>query len=152
MKNKNLIREQLGAKLSQFSALSEVQTPQKGWIRAIRDALGMSAKQLAERTGMAQQRIAVVEKGEFTGAVTLKTMRRIAEGLDCVFVYGFVPKTDLETTLRKQAEQIAAKRLSQVSQTMGLENQSLGEQENRKVFAETVEKLIENPTALWNKT
>jgi predicted DNA-binding mobile mystery protein A len=151
MKNKKLIIEQLGAKLSQFSALLEVQTPKKGWIRAIRDALGMSAKQLAARTGMAQQRITVVEKGEFTGAVTLKTMRRIAEGLDCVFVYGFVPKTDLETTLRKQAEQVAAKRLSQAAHTMGLENQSLSEQENRNVFAETVEKLIENPTALWNK-
>lgn len=150
MKNKKLIREQLGAKLSQFSALLEVQSPQKGWIRAIRDALGMSAKQLAKRTGMAQQRVAVVEKGEFSGAVTLKTMRRIAEGLDCVFVYGFVPKTDLETTVRKQAEQIAAKRLSQASQTMGLENQSLSDQENRKVFEKTVEKLIENPTVLWN--
>jgi predicted DNA-binding mobile mystery protein A len=151
MKNKKLIREQLGTKLSQFNALLEVQTPQKGWIRAIRDALGMSAKQLAARTGMAQQRVTVVEKGEFSGAVTLKTMRRIAEGLDCVFIYGFVPKTDLETTLRKQAKQVAAKRLAQVAHTMGLENQSLSEQENQKVFAETVEKLIENPTALWNK-
>lgn len=151
MKNRKLIIEQLGAKLSQFSAISADQTPQKGWIRAIRDALGMSSKQLAKRAGMAQQRIAVVEKGEFSGAVTLKTMRRIAEGLDCVFVYGFVPKTDLETTLRKQAERVAAKRLAQAAHTMGLENQSLSEQENRKVFAETVEKLIENPTALWNK-
>jgi len=151
MKNSKLIREQLGANLSKFRPLLEIQAPQKGWIRAIRDALGMSATQLAARTGMAQQRITVVEKGEFTGAVTLKTMRRIAEGLDCVFVYGFVPKTDLETTLRKQAEQIAAKRLSQAAHTMGLENQSLSEQENRKVFEETVEKLIENPPALWNK-
>ena len=150
MKNKNLVREQLGAKLSQFSALLEVKTPKKGWIRAIRDALGMSAKQLAGRTGMTQQRIAVVEKGEFSGAVTLKTMRRVADGLDCVFVYGFVPKTDLETTLRKQAGQVASKRLSQVSQTMGLEDQALSEEENRKVFEETVEKLIENPTALWS--
>jgi len=150
MKNKKLIRDQLGAKLSQFNPLLEVQTPQKGWIRAIRDALGMSAKQLAARTGMAQQRIPLVEKGEFTGAVTLKTMRRIAEGLDCVFVYGFVPATDLETTVRKRAEQIAAKRLSQVSQTMGLENQALSEQENQEVFKETVEKLMENPAALWS--
>jgi predicted DNA-binding mobile mystery protein A len=151
MKNRKLIREQLGAKLSIFRPLLEIQAPQKGWIRAIRDALGMSAKQLADRTGMAQQRIAVVEKGEFTGAVTLKTMRRIAEGLDCVFVYGFVPKSDLNTTLREKAEQIAARRLAQVSQTMGLENQALSEQENQKVFEETVNRLIENPSALWNR-
>lgn len=150
MKNRKLIREQLQAKLTQFHSILEVQAPQKGWIRAIRDALGMSAKQLAARTGMAQQRITVVEKSEFTGAVTLKTMRRIAEGLDCVFVYGFVPKTDLDSTLREKAEQIAARRLAQVSQTMGLENQALSEQEDRKVFEETVNKLVENPTALWN--
>lgn len=150
MKNSKLIRAQLGSNLSIFRPLLEIQAPQKGWIRAIRDALGMSANQLAARTGMAQQRITVVEKGEFSGAVTLKTMRRIAEGLDCVFVYGFVPKTDLETTLRKQAEQVAAKRLAQAAHTMGLENQALSEQENRKVFTETVEKLIEKPSALWS--
>ena len=99
---------------------------------------------------MAQQRIGVIEKGEFTGAVTLKTMRRIAEGLDSVFVYGFVPKTSLEETLRTRAKQIAAERLSQASRTMGLENQALSEQENRKVLAEAVERLIEKPAALWN--
>jgi predicted DNA-binding mobile mystery protein A len=151
MKNRQVIREQLGAKLIKFSPILEVQPPQKGWIRAIRDALGMSAKQLADRTGMAQQRISVVEKGEFTGAVTLKTMRRIAEGLDCAFVYGFVPKTDLNAILRERAEQVAARRLSQASQTMGLENQALSEQENQKVFEETVKKLIENSSALWNE-
>lgn len=150
MKNRKLIREQLQAKLTPFNALLEVQPPQKGWIRAIRDALGMSAKQLAGRTGMAQQRITVIEKGEFTGAVTLKTLRRVAEGLDCVFVCGFVPKTNLDTILREKAEHVAARRLSQVSQTMGLENQALSEQESRKVFEETVDKLIETPSALWN--
>jgi len=150
MRNTKLNREQLGANLAKFNSLLEVNTPQKGWIRAIRDALGMSAKQLANRTGMAQQRIGVIEKGEFTGAVTLKTMRRIAEGLDSVFVYGFVPKTSLEETLRTRAKQIAAERLSQASRTMGLENQALSEQENRKVLAEAVERLIEKPAALWN--
>jgi len=151
MKNLNLIQEQLGPKLEALRPLLDVSSPPKGWIRAIRDALGMNAQQLAKRTGMAQQRIAVIEKAEQTGAVTLKTMRRIAEGLNCVFVCGFVPKSSLKTTVRDRAEQVAAKRLSQVSHTMGLENQALDEPENQTVFSETVKKLLQKPSRLWDE-
>ncbi len=151
MKNQKLVREQLGLKLNLFRPVLNIQPPPKGWIRAIRNALGMSAQQLANRTGMTQQRIAVLEKGEPTGGVTLKTLRRIAEGLNCVFVYGFIPKSDLEATLREKAEQIAVKRISMASQTMGLEKQGLSETENQKVFTETVEKLLQNPSRLWNE-
>ncbi len=152
MKNRTLIREQLEPKLSLLRPFSEVSPPPKGWVRAIRDALGMSAQQLAKRTGMAQQRITVIEKAELTGSVTLKTMRRIAEGLNCVFVCGFVPKSTLETTVREQAEKRAAKRLSQASHTMGLESQGLNDLENKKVFSETVERLLKNPSRLWGES
>ena len=93
MKKKNLIREQLDASLQRFSHLRNAPPPPKGWIRAIRNALGMTAKQLANRLGVAQQAVARIENGELEGSVTIKTMRRIAERLDCVFVYGFVPLT-----------------------------------------------------------
>jgi predicted DNA-binding mobile mystery protein A len=153
MKKKNLIREQLDASLQRFSHLRNAPPPPKGWIRAIRDALGMTAKQLANRLGVAQQAVARIEKGELEGSVTIKTMRRIAECLDCVFVYGFVPRTSLAETVSRQAKNVAAQRLAQVSQTMSLEDQALSRKENEQVLSNLVDELIRTlPSNLWDKS
>jgi predicted DNA-binding mobile mystery protein A len=150
---KKLIRDQLEATLQRYSALSAVSAPQKGLIRAIRDALGMSAKQLAYRMNITQQAVARTEKDEPTGSLTIKTMRKTAEALDCQFVYGFIPKTSLEETVRARAKQVAAKRLAEANQTMALEAQSINDEENQKVFSEMVEALVKNPPSnLWDES
>jgi predicted DNA-binding mobile mystery protein A len=152
MKRKKLVREQLDASLQRFAALRTVTPPQKGWVRAIRDALGMTAKQLAGRLGVSQQAVTHVENTELSGSVTIKTMRRIAESLDCVFVCGFIPRSSLEATLRKQAEKVAATRLAQASQTMALEDQALSTGENKKVLSDLVDELVDTlPSKLWNE-
>ncbi len=152
MNKKKLIREQLDASLKRFNPLLDVSAPPKGWIRAVRDALGMTARQLANRLGVAQQAVARIEKEELAGSVTIKTMRRIAECLDCVFVYGFVPRTSLEGTVAHQARQVAIQRLAQASQTMSLENQALSRTENEQALLNLVDELIRTlPSTLWNK-
>jgi len=152
MKKKKLIREQLDASLKRFSPLLDVTPPPKGWIRAIRDALGMTAKQVASRLGVAQQSVARIEKEELAGSVTIKTMRRVAETFDCVFVYGFVPRDSLENAVKNQAEMVARKRLSRVSQTMRLENQELSRNEQKKAFVEEVQRLVQTvPSHLWDE-
>ncbi|MCD4717893.1 MAG: mobile mystery protein A [Desulfobacterales bacterium] len=152
MNKKKLIREQLDASLKRFSPLLNVSVPPKGWIRAIRDALGMTARQLAYRLDVAQQAVARIEKEELAGSVTIKTMRRIAECLDCVFVYGFVPRTSLEETVARQAKQVAIQRLAHASQTMSLENQALSRTENDQALSNLVDELIRTlPSTLWNK-
>lgn len=151
MNKKKLIREQLDASLKRFSPLLNVSAPPKGWIRAIRDALGMTAKQLANRLNVAQQAVARIEKEEPAGSVTIKTMRRIAECLDCIFVYGFVPRTSLEETIARQAKKVAIQRLTQASQTMSLENQALSTVENEQALSNLVDEFIRTlPSALWN--
>jgi len=153
MNRKKLIREQLEASLQQLASLRGVSPPPKGWIRAIRDALGMTAKQLAGRLGIAQQAVARIEKDELSGSVTIKTMRRFAESLDCVFVCGFVPRSSLEAILRKQAQKLATKRLAQASQTMKLEEQGLSTRENEKILTEMIDELIETlPSNLWSES
>ncbi len=153
MDKKKLIREQLDASLQRLSHLLDITAPPKGWIRAIRDALGMTAKQLANRLDVAQQAVARIEKEELAGSVTIKTMRRIAECLDCVFVYGFVPRTSLEETVSRQAKKVAAQRLAQASQTMSLENQALSRSENEQALSDLVDELIRTlPSNLWNKS
>ena len=151
MNKKKLIREQLGVSLERFNALRGVSPPRKGWIRAIRDALGMTAKQLADRLGVAQQAVSRIERDELRGAVSIKTMRRVAESLDCVFVFGFVPKTSLEDTLRARARRVARRRLAQASHTMALEAQSVSAHENEKIFHGMVDDLLESVSSdLWD--
>lgn len=153
MNKKKLIREQLDASLQRLSPLLDASAPPKGWIRAIRDALGMTARQLANRLGVTQQAVARIEKEELAGSVTIKTMRRIAECFDCVFVYGFVPSKSLEETVTHQAKKVAAQRLAQASQTMSLENQALTGKENEQALSDLVDELIRSPPSnLWNKS
>ncbi|MBW1786414.1 MAG: mobile mystery protein A [Deltaproteobacteria bacterium] len=153
MNKKKLIREQLDASLQRLSPLLDVTAPPKGWIRAIRDALGMTAKQLANRLGVAQQAVARIEKEELPGSVTIKTMRRIAECLDCVFVYGFVPRTSLGETVTRQAKKVAAQRLARASQTMSLENKALSRRDNEQALSDLVDELMRTlPSNLWNKS
>jgi predicted DNA-binding mobile mystery protein A len=152
MKRGELVREQLDATLAQLAPLRRLTPPPKGWIRAIRDALGMTARQLARRIGVAQQAVARIEKDEQTGSVTIKTMRRVAEGLDCEFVFGFVPRSRLEDAVRKQAARLAAARFSRASQTMTLEDQELSRAENQKVLAAMVDEIAAHaPRALWEE-
>ena len=152
MNQKKLIREQLEVSLQRFAPLLGVSPPSKGWIRAIRDALGMTAKQLAARLGMAQQAVARIEKDETAGSVTIKTMRRVAEGLDCIFVCGFVPRSSLEGSIRSQARRLAVKRLTQASHTMTLEDQALTKEENQKMVSDLTEELVDKlPSGLWSE-
>ncbi len=151
-KNTKLAREQLDLTLSSLGPLRDLSIPPKGWIRAIRDALGMSGRQLAERLGVSRQRVVEIERDERAGSVTLKTMRRVAESLDSVFVYGFVPRTSLERFVRARARQIAQERLVRVSQTMKLENQGLTKREDDKALTEMVQELVESvPPYFWDR-
>jgi len=150
-KYKQIARQQLDATLARFDEIRKVQIPQKGWIRAVRDALGMSGKQLALRLQVSQPRVFKLEQGEPSGALTLKTMRQVAEALDCVFVYALVPRSTLEETVRTQAKVVAGERLQRVSHTMLLEAQGLTIQEQQASLDGAIEELVhETPKDLWD--
>lgn len=137
--------------LSRFKNVQDVSPPPKGWIRAIREALGMTGKQLAERLGVRQPRIPVLEKDEVSGAVSIKTMRQAAEALDCVFVYALVPRSTLENTIREQVLQISIERTKRTTHTMILEDQQLQEPERQKMLQAMIEDLVrEMPKDLWS--
>ena len=149
-KQRQIARQQLDKTLNQFLPVKIIQTPLKGWIRAVREALGMTGKQLAQRLNVSQPRIPKLEQDELSGALTLKTMRQVAEGLDCVFVYALVPRTSLEDTVRAQARKVAAERMQRVSHTMLLEAQGLSEEEQQASIKAAVEELVrEMPKELW---
>ncbi len=151
-KHKKLAREQLDATLQRFESLKTVVPPQKGWIRAIRDALGMTGEQLAARLNVNKQRVSRIQQDEKLGKVKLETLRNVADALDCVFVYGFIPRESLEQTVRNQARLVAKKRLARSSQTMRLEKQELNETDKDKALKELIEDIVnEMPKTLWNE-
>ena len=151
-KHKNLAREQLDGTLKQFLPLKEIVPPRKGWIRAIRDALGMTGEQLAKRLGVNKQRVSRIEQDEKLGNITIKTLRNIADALDCKFVYGFVPNQTLEKMVESQARTIAQKRMSRSDQMMRLEQQELSDTEKEKVLEKMKSEIINDmPKSLWSE-
>ena len=87
MNQRLILLRALAHKTGNLAQLRDAQPPKQGWISAVRRALGMTAKQLAERVGLSQPRIAKMELNE--NNLKISTMKKIAEGLDCDFVYGF---------------------------------------------------------------
>lgn len=137
-----------------FAAMQSVEMtrPPKGWIRAIRDALGINATQFATRLGVKQPRIAALEKAEVSGVASLQTIREAAEALGCKFVYAIVPETSLDDLVREQAAKRAEQELRRIHHTMSLENQSLDDRD----LADERQRLIDELLAgsmrrLWDE-
>ena len=148
-RHKLIIRQQLDKNLAGLKA-ANTQVPVKGWIRAIREALGMSGRQLAQRLKVSQPRIPRLEQDELTGSVTIKTMQQVAEALNCTFVYALVPRTSLEDTLRSQARMVAQDRIERVAYSMLLEAQSLSAEEQHTSLEAAINELVrEMPRDLW---
>jgi predicted DNA-binding mobile mystery protein A len=116
-------RQRLDERLLALKPEERLRAPPKGWIRAIREALGMPGVQFAKRLGIRPQSVETLEESEANGSIQLKTLRRAAEALDCTVVYALVPKTSLEGAVRERARQIAIRDLGRVAHTMRLEAQ-----------------------------
>ena len=143
--------EQLDATLVRFAPLRDTPPPRKGWIRAIRDALGMSGRQLGKRMDVSKMWVGDMERLEATGATSLKTLRRAAEAMDCVLVYALVPKTTLKETLLKQARQKVRQDMARASHTMALEDQSLSQDEVGKATETAAVSLLNKiPKTFWD--
>lgn len=104
--------------------------PKAGWIRAVRDALGMTGQQLASRLGVAWQSMDDLEKSEAAGTITIGSLAKAAAALDCTLVYALVPNaSSIEALVDQQARKVAIAALSRTNQTMLLEAQETSSDE-----------------------
>lgn len=125
--------------------------PQKGWLRAIRDALGMTMEQYAERLGVSQPRIVALEKSEVDETASIATLRRAAEALGCRFVYAVVPNQSLEQVLREQAIRTADQQIGRTNHTMRLEAQGVDDADLQKARERLVDDLMRTGSRrLWD--
>lgn len=133
---KRLARRRLDEKLASFQTLKSLQAPPKGWLRTVREAIGMTGTQFAKRLGVAWQSMDDLERSEAAGTIQLDKLRRAAEALDCTLVYAIVPNPSLARMVEQRARAIASAAIRRVDQTMTLEDQ--------KVERESDEQLIED--------
>ncbi len=64
-------------------------------IRAMRARRGWTQKDLAERAGMAQGRISVLESTDYEGAVNIKTLVKLADAFDVGLIVRFAPFSEV---------------------------------------------------------
>jgi predicted DNA-binding mobile mystery protein A len=144
--------EQLDRRFRELSALARISRPSRGWVRAIREALGMTTGQLARRLGVKQPRVVELEKAEATGNITVQSLERAAEAMGCQLVYTLVPRKPLTQVLEERATHIAQKRLASVEQTMRLEDQEVNDQRIRtEAHQRLAKELLRRPARLWDE-
>lgn len=143
-------RKRLDERLSALKPANRFGVPPKGWVRAIRDALGMTGVQFAQRLQIRPQSVSALEKSEANGSIQLKTLRRAAEALDCTLVYALVPNTSLDDVMRARARKIAIRELGRVAHTMKLEAQGT-DGANLEARIETHVRDVLRDRDLWNE-
>src|SRR5687768_8431485 len=124
--------EQLDKRIAALRPLTGTAKPSRGWVRAIRETLGMTTRQLADRMGISQPTLVRLEKSEAAGTITLSSLERAAEALGCRVVYALVPHKSLTETIEGRASALAEQQLASVEQTMRLEAQGVRDEKQRK--------------------
>ena len=151
--NTSLARKAMDKRLRPDARLSEAARPQRGWIRAIRTALGMTGVQFARRMGVAPSRIPALERGEVEGTLTLASLKKAAAALDCSLVYVLVPHSSLTEMVHTRAIHKANEVISRVNQTMALEAQNVPAEELREDRDQLADELIRTRLRdLWNES
>lgn len=142
----------LDKRFSSLRSLARTPRPPKGWLRAIRDALGMTTAQFGRRLGVSQPRIIELEKSEVGGSVTLHTLQRAAEALGCRLVYALVPERPLAEIVKERAALVADRQSSAVEHTMRLEDQAVKDKTAaRELRQQMIEDLLRRPARLWDE-
>ena len=111
-------RSHLDERFKNLEPVSRYASPARGWIKAVREALGMTTAQLAKRLAIKQPSVVALEQSEAKGAIELATLRRVAAALDCTVIYALVPNKPLEAIVRDRARTFARRRRGPVEHSM----------------------------------
>lgn len=124
---RSLRARQLERALLPYFAAKGLPRPQRGWIRAIREASGVTLREMARRLGKVPSLAVHLEKSEAEYRITLGSLRDAADALGCELVYALVPKTgSIGQLLEQGARAEAEENVRAVEHTMALEDQAVG--------------------------
>ena len=152
MRNKDraTARRQLDKRLNLLRDSNAITRPPRGWIKAIREALGMTTAQLARRIGVSQPRVVAIEKAEINASITLDSLERAARAMDCQVVYALIPRKPLNDLVEERALIVAEKRLESTQHSMALEAQNVDKSDEEEQLQHLSEQLIRKAGSdLW---
>jgi len=86
----------------------------------------MSASQLAHRVGVTPDAIVKAERSERLKSISIATLSKIADALECDVIVQLKPRTSLDELMRRQALEKARAERNRVVHTMRLEAQQDG--------------------------
>jgi predicted DNA-binding mobile mystery protein A len=142
--------QQMDALLETWRTAQLSARPRSGWVRAIRESLGMSAAAFARRLGMTPVGVRKLESAEASDAITLASLRKLAQVLDCELQYALVPRNSLQQQVRDRAEMVARERLRPIAHSMALEDQAVQGPQNKLQLEVAIKDLIEGSRReLW---
>ncbi len=149
---RELIRFQVDEALGRWRSAGLPKRPPDGWTRTIRTALGMSARALAERMRMTEGGLRKLENAEISNAITLGSLLRLAEALDCELQYALVPRKRLDAVLMDRAREVAKREFRPASHTMELEQQGVSEEARQKQIEAWARSLVSHGSMreLWS--
>jgi len=152
MKKQRLILDQTDAKISQLRRAESIVIPAPGWVYSIRQALGMSMRQLGDKMGITPQSVKEIEEREKNGTISLKVLKQFGKSLDLNLIYGFIPKSgSLEKIIEKRALELANEIVNRTSISMKLEDQENSPDRIEKAIKEKAEELkLTLPKYLWD--
>lgn len=140
---RDLQLQQTHDQLTAWKASALSPRPASGWVRAIRESVGMSAAAFARRLGMSHAGVRKLENSEASDAITLASLRKLAAALDCELHYALVPRTSLKDMVQRQAESVARQRMQPMAHSMALEDQAVGESQHKLQLAMAAKALLE---------
>ncbi|MCF6209631.1 MAG: mobile mystery protein A [Gammaproteobacteria bacterium] len=151
-KDRASARRQLDKRLIVLQDAEILARPPRGWIKAIREALGMTTTQLAKRLGVVQSRAVAIEQAEAKGSITLNSLEKAANALDCRIVYTLVPRKPLDELVAERAERLAKKRLKSTSHSMALEAQDVDTEDEQEQLKRMIQSLLDKTgSELWEE-
>ncbi len=152
MKKQKIILEQIDKKILQFKKLENITTPSSGWVYAIRQALGMSLRQLGKKMEITPQSVKEIEEREKSGSISLNVLRQFGKSLNLKLVYGFIPEQNsLNEMIEKRALELAREIVMRTSISMKLEDQENNPKRIQKAIIEKATEIKnEIPKNLWD--
>lgn len=127
---RNIIRNALDQQTSvMHDARTSIRRPGWGWLQGVREAIGLKQTEVAKTIGVTRQSYAQLERAEANRSISLKSLDKAAEAMDCEVVYFLVPKEAAGRTFAELAQRHdpVFKHLRKTEHSMSLEGQAVGD-------------------------
>ena len=149
---KHLSVHQLDDQIRQYVNGQRFDRIPQGWIRSSRTAIGMTLKQLATRLGFSVPAAKNFEMREVDEAITLASLRKIANAMEMDLVYYFKPKQEsLDDLLQFRAELKAKELMERSNQAMLLENQEADNKNKSREYDRLISEIRNQKlSSLWD--